>query len=65
MPWDSFPLRLWLDVLLDTAVAFNCAVTSRKNVKAFLTAILKQYPVDKKARKDWHVAKSVFASRFF
>ena len=65
VPWDSFPLRLWLDVLLDAAVASNCAVTSREKAKAFLKAIKKQYPRDHESRKDWYRAKCVFVNRFF
>ena len=43
-PWDAYPIRLWLDVLLHESVSFNCAISSRTKTRAFLVAIRENIP---------------------
>ena len=62
-PWDAYPIRLWLDVLLHESVSFNCAISSRTKTRAFLVAIREKYPMGSQADTTFQCARSVFQMR--
>ena len=62
--WSKFPLRLWLLVLLGSAVSFNCTVSSRDKVNAFMRTIRSQHPSDLSGMKSWKAIEAVFLNRY-